>query len=195
MVLTLLFSNVAGFMHVGFMHVGHVHSSQRCCAGKTCGASSNRECCMPRGAEAYRPANPTPAPERPTCNHRHHRCCGAVASSESTDAKDLTSESSWKTFDRAKYEMAQALTPAASTDQTTSPGRPMSPGSPVQGQHDPESCSVCQSFYTARQAIVATLGVTVKEIDFVEFVVNRPDSISSGRSLHSSISVRGPPRV
>ena len=190
MVFALLFSNVAGLMHVG-----HVHSSQGCCAGAIRDADANRECCMSHGAEPYRPANPTPAPERPTCNHSDHHSCGAIATSGSTESKDSTSESSWKKFDRAKCKIAQARDPATSTGQTTSPGPPISQGSPVEGQHDPERCSVCQSFYTARQATFATLGVTVKEIDFVEFVVSRPDSILLGRSLHSSISVRGPPRV
>ena len=64
-----------------------------------------------------------------------------------------------------------------------------------QGEHDSDSCSICQSFFSLRNGSVAVETPTSNFADVSESIVQCPVDAGQGRILCDSISARGPPRA
>ena len=142
---SLLFSNVAGWLHIG-------------CAESAAGCCGDRpgEVCGDRPGEVIEQQD------------GHHGCCGHVHHQLNSD---------WDT----------------GKDAQGSETHPVNEDCPE--RHDSERCSICQSFFSLRNAsgnvgpLPAVSSVTVEVNTFIAVRVGK-------RTIFlDSISVRGPPRV
>jgi hypothetical protein len=163
---SLLFGNVAGWVHVGCHHHGLI---QQCCQNLSIWDSHCCEGCQDHTDQSHQGC-------------RHVR----VALSPSLDSNDA--------FVKAVAAGQVVAENSGGTQIGQETGVP-TPGQPMPCERDSQRCSICQSFFTTRTAIVPSSAVVVSQpTDFSTQLI--PDTLQWIASVElTGLSVRGPPRA
>lgn len=175
----LLISNMAGWMHVG---CSHTHSE--CCSSGVCVAESGcfeTDCC-PGGDCTLSTSLAQQESWTPTLDFCQHSCCAHECKA---DAESSHSQNSG--------EKTESGDP-----QTCVPARFITTESrqyPSDHEHDSDSCSVCQSFNSCRNASFTMTPSVSCEVASTGWISVFADCDFTDELLTNSILVRGPPQV
>ena len=130
-----------------------------------------------------------------------HSCCSHPAAQISADTMDrapqatLSAHAGDRSADHCHHRCCHHATDKSGPSDPSGDGASKSANSTPPTQHDSDSCSVCQNFFSTRQAVVLWTTVAAGLTIAVSHDVVLADDVFVSDTLLSRHWVRGPPRA